>query len=148
MGKPILDSSLAGVYVAVFPETATLEEIREYYGELKALLEQPGPPIWFIVDLSGIEVLKSTAAHRKAAAEEYLKIAPLFERRVAGEAFVLDNPLVRGVYVAFWWLSGREDGVERATFASESKARAWVEAKSGLPVDAVPSFATVRLRHM
>lgn len=146
MGLPLLDTTHRWVHVAIFPNTATLDEIRTYYRELREALERPGPPIWFLVDLGGIDVTKTTAVQRKAAAEEYDKLAPLFERRVAGEAFVIPNPLVRGAYVAFWWISQREKGVERETFATETKARAWIETRAGRSLEGVPTFAEVRRR--
>ncbi|MCB9600016.1 MAG: hypothetical protein H6721_00250 [Sandaracinus sp.] len=144
MGLPLLDTSRRWVHVAVFPKSASLDEIRAYYVKLRETLERPGPPIWFLVDLSDIDVLETTALQRKTAAEEYDKVAPLFEKRVAGEAFVIANPLVRGVYVAFWWLSNREKGVERETFATEAKARAWVESRAGRSLEGVPTFDEVR----
>lgn len=130
--------------VIVFPATGTVDDVRGYYADLRALLERPGEPLWILCDLSALDVTRVSALHRKAAAEAYQPIAALFERRVAGEAFVITNPLVRGVHLAFTWLTGGPARVHRAICATEDEARAWIAEQSGLSVATLPRCAVVR----
>ncbi|AKF04960.1 hypothetical protein DB32_002109 [Sandaracinus amylolyticus] len=132
--------------VVVFPREATIDEVRAYYDELRALLERPGPPLWFLVDLSTMDVVRASPLHRKTAADEFRKIAALFEKRVVGEAFVFSNPLIEGVYVAFTWMTGGPAKVVRETFSSEEKARAWIADRAGVSLANLPRFASVARR--
>ena len=128
MAPITIDESDAPLLRVAFPREGTLEEIRDYYQRLAAILEASSEVV-VLVDLRDLNPLKATAEHRAVAAKCFSEIRPLFVQKVTAEALVFPNAMVRGLFTAFVWLLGKSQDWPSRHFHDRDDAERWLRSQ-------------------
>jgi hypothetical protein len=104
MSRAHLECADWPIVVIKMPVEATAQDIDDHFAELSALLTSRAGRMVAVVD--GTEATGLGSAHRARVAAGVLGIVARYGSRIAGVAYVVPSPLLRGVITAIHWLVG------------------------------------------
>ena len=117
-----IDSGRAPLYIVAL-EDCSEEETQAFYAACERLYATLDHDIAWVVDTS--RMTQVSAKQRRSSADHVARVRNLMRERVAGIAFVVPNPLIRGALTAIAWLVSFPFLYE--TFKTREEAIAWAE---------------------
>lgn len=105
-----------------FPDQASDDEVQEFCGVLETFWRNVDGPVATLFDCR--RVTMATASQRRLFADLQTRLEPVFARKLAGAAFVINRPIVRGILTAIFWV--RPPVYAHVVTATEEDARAWL----------------------
>ena len=117
---PVIDETMWPIVTLTFGEFITLAEVGELARRLRAIRSRRGPMVT-VNDINAMSVTGTTALHRRRIAEEADDLART--GALLGEAMVITNPLVRGLYLGYSWL--KKVNYPSKAFGDAVSAKVW-----------------------
>lgn len=125
---PYINISDLPLIVVTMPGEGTADDIKGYYRDLRKLLEKHAR-LAFLIDMSALDASRATADLRRAMADEFTPLKPLFDQVAVAEARVVGNRMTKGVLTAFFWLVGEQVACPARFFTDRVSAVAWLREK-------------------
>lgn len=138
---PWIDTTAAPLYVITAPPRLLDDELTSLLSCMNDWYQELDHSIAFVVDLSALEEMVSFRQQAMmSAAERRTKFQDFKYNR--GQAFVVTNPLVRGLVNVIWTVS--VPVYPHAVFRTKAEAVAWATARLKTPASTSLSHAPPR----
>ncbi len=118
---PWLDCSEAPLYVITVPVTMTDQELSEFLAALTRLYDGLGHEIAYVIDASKVASLPGNQRKLIDDTEKAYRFQDFRWNR--GQAFVVDNAIIRGIISVIWFVSRAPYPTK--VFATKAPAMAW-----------------------
>lgn len=118
-----IDESTAPVIRVIFPDVVTLPAYEKLFDEYMRLCDLY-PRVGWLIDMRSFNPVTAPAPIRKAAADVFARGRAKLLQSTVCEARVVESAAVRGVLMAFDWLTGSKWPVKNV--ATVKDAEAWI----------------------
>jgi hypothetical protein len=124
LAQIVVDASRVPLIVVTYPDACTLEDYEQLFERYAALAKQHKRLAW-LIDFSRHNPVTAPAALRQGAARIFEQHRATLTRVSVCESRIVQNPLARGVLIAFDWLTPNKWPC--GNFASRAEAEAFCQ---------------------